>query len=184
MTDPTPPAGPPPEVTASRIAHDGFVRVRVDDVRYGSGREGAVEVVEHPGSVTVIAVDGEDRLLLVRQYRHPAGRDLLELPAGTLDAGESPEACAERELQEETGYRPGRLERLGGFFLAPGYCSEYQHVFLATELAESRLEGDEEAIHLERVSLDEALRLVASGGIEDAGTAGALLFYLQERGAV
>ncbi len=159
--------------------HDGFVGLRIDLLRFDNGHESTQEVVEHRGGVTLVALDDEGRLLMVRQYRHPAGRELLELPAGTLDADETPEQCAERELQEETGYRPGRLERLGGFYLAPGYCSEYQHVFLATDLSESRLAGDEPAIHLERVPFEEARRLVASGQIEDAKTAAALLLYVQ-----
>ena len=186
MTSPAQAApGPPPEdaptTIASRRVHDGWIGLRVDTLRFASEREGTVEVIEHRGGVTLVAFDQAGRLLLVRQYRHPAGRDLLELPAGTLDPGESPEACAERELQEETGYRPGRLERLGGFYLAPGYCTEYQHVFLASYLTASRLEGDEEAIQLVPTTLEEALRLVATGEIEDAKTVGALLLYLQKQ---
>jgi ADP-ribose pyrophosphatase len=173
-----------PEVIASRLVHDGWLTVRVDTLRFPSGRESTIDVVDHPGGVTLIAFDDEGRLLLVRQYRHPAARDLLELPAGTIDPGETPEACAGRELQEETGLRPERLERLGGFFLAPGYCSEYQHVFLAEGLSDSALEGDEESIAVERVSLDGALGMIASGEIEDAKTVAALLLYLRRRGAV
>ncbi|MCH8994614.1 MAG: NUDIX hydrolase [Chloroflexi bacterium] len=173
-----------PEVLASRVVHRRWLGLRVDDVRYPSGREGTFDVVEHVGGITLVAFDPDDRLLLVRQYRHAVGRELLELPAGTLDPGESPEATAERELQEETGYRPERLERLGGFYTAPGYCTEYLHVFLATELVESRLEGDEEAIHVERFPLEEALRLIAVGEIEDAKTSGALLLYLGKRGSL
>jgi ADP-ribose pyrophosphatase len=135
--------------------------------------------VEHRGGVTLVAIDDEERVLFVRQYRHPAEKELLELPAGTSDRDETPEQCAERELQEETGYKPGRLERLGGFYLAPGYCSEYQHVFLATDLTESRLQGDEPAIHLERHSLDDSLNLLRDGRIEDAKSAAALLLYMQ-----
>jgi ADP-ribose pyrophosphatase len=172
------------ELLASRRVHEGYLALRVDTLRYPSGRERDIDVVEHPGGVTLVAVDAAGRLLFVRQFRHPCGRVLLELPAGTIDGGEPPETCAERELQEETGYRPGRLERLGGFFSAPGYCSEYLHVFLATDLEESRLEGDEESIEVERLALDEALRLIAAGAIEDAKTAGALLLYLQHTGAL
>lgn len=168
-----------PEVIATRRVHDGFYGFRIDTVRYPSDREGTIEVLEHPGSVGIVAFDPNGLLLMVRQYRHPIGRELLELPAGTLDPGESPETCAERELQEETGYRPARLERLGGFYLAPGYCDEYHHVFLATGLSESRLEGDEEAIDLVAMPLEEALRLVVTGEIEDSKTAGTLLLYLQ-----
>jgi ADP-ribose pyrophosphatase len=173
--------GDPPQVVASRRVHEGYLGLRVDTVRHASGRERTVDVIEHPGGVTIVPVDAGGLLLMVRQYRHPCARALLELPAGTLEPPEAPEACAERELQEETGYRPRRLERLGGFFTAPGYCNEYLHVFLATELEESTLEGDEEAIAVERVSLDEALRLAATGGIEDAKTVAALLLYLQRR---
>jgi len=173
-----------PEVLASRRIHKRWFGVRIDTLRYPSGREGMIDVVEHVGGITLVAFDPDDRLLLVRQYRHAVGRELLELPAGTLDPGESPEAAAERELQEETGYRPERLERLGGFYTAPGYCTEYLHVFLATDLVESRLEGDEEAIHLERFPLEEALRLIGVGEIEDAKTSGALLLYLGKRGSL
>lgn len=168
-----------PQVIASRRVHQGWVGLRIDTLRYESGREGAIEVVEHPGGVTLVALDEQGRLLFVRQYRHPAGRELLELPAGTLDPGEDPEACAVRELQEETGYRPARIERIGGFYLAPGYCTEYQHVYLCTDLVESRLEGDEETIRVQRIEPAEALRLVTAGAIEDAKTVGALLLYLQ-----
>jgi ADP-ribose pyrophosphatase len=133
-----------------------------------------MDVVEHPGGVTVLAFDDQDRVLLVRQYRHPVGRPLLELPAGTLEPGESPEHCASRELQEETGYRADRLERLGGFYSAPGYCSEYLYVFLAEGLLESKLDGDEEDIRVERHSLAEVNELVAAGEVEDAKTLAAL----------
>jgi ADP-ribose pyrophosphatase len=160
------------------------VSLRVDDLDLGGGRTVRREVVEHPGSVTVVAFDEQRRLLLVRQYRHPAGKDLLELPAGTIDSEEGGESCALRELQEETGYRPGRLERLGGFYLAPGYSTEYQDVFLASDLAESRLAPDEEEdIELVRLPLEEALRLVDSGEIEDVKSVCALLLYLRRREA-
>ncbi len=173
---------PLPDVTASRRVHEGWVNVRIDSLRYASGRESTIEVVEHGGGVTLIALDHEGRVLLVRQYRHPLGRWLIELPAGTLDAGEAPNVCAERELQEETGYRPNTIRRLGGFYLAPGYCTEYQTVFLCTELVESRLQGDEDAIHLERLPLAEVLRLIVAGEIEDAKTSAALLLYLRANG--
>ena len=173
---------PIPDVIASRRVHDGWVNVRIDSLRYASGRESDNTVVEHPGGVTLVALDGEGRLLLVRQHRHPAGRWLLEMPAGTLDAGEAPEVCAERELQEETGYRPNRIERLGGFYTAPGFCSEYLHVFLCTELVESRLEGDEDAIDLVRFPLPDVIRMIETGEIEDCKTSGALLLYLRFAG--
>lgn len=176
---------PEPDAASSEYVYRGrVVSLRVDGLDLGEGRTVRREVVEHAGSVTVIAFDEEGCLLLVRQYRHPVGKELLELPAGTFDPGDDGESCALRELQEETGYRPGRLERLGGFYLAPGYCTEYQDVFLASDLTESRLAPDEEEqIELVRLPLEEALRLLDSGEIEDAKTAGALLLYLRWRDA-
>jgi ADP-ribose pyrophosphatase len=174
-----PPNEPAPEVIDSRHIHDGFLGLRVDRLRFADGRESVQDVIEHPGGITLVAFDPQGRLLLVRQYRHPAGRYLLELPAGTLDPNESPEVCAERELQEETGYKPGRLQKLGGFFLAPGYDAEYQHVYYASELTESKLIGDEETLSVEAHPLDQALEMVSDGRIEDAKTAAALLLYIR-----
>lgn len=160
-----------------------MLNLRVDELDVEGGRSVRREVIEHPGAVTILAFDDQERLLLVRQYRHPVGRDLLELPAGTFDPGDDPETCAIRELQEETGYRPGRLDRLGGFYLAPGYCTEYQNVFLATGLTKSRLPPDEdERIELVPLPLEQVLSMVEAGEIEDAKTAAALLLYLRHRG--
>ena len=170
---------PVPEVIASRLAYEGWVNVRLDKLRFPSSSERENTVVEHPGGVTLVALDDEDRLLFVRQYRHATGGWLLELPAGTLDAGEAPETCVARELQEETGYRPQRIERLGGFYTAPGFLTEYLHVFLCTGLVESQLQGDEATIHLERFTVEDALRKIAAGDIEDAKTGAALLMYLR-----
>jgi len=179
------PSSSQPGQTSSRYIYRGRVlNLRVDELDVEGGRSVRREVIEHPGAVTILAFDDQERLLLVRQYRHPVGRDLLELPAGTLDPGDDPESCALRELQEETGYHPGRLERLGGFYLAPGYCTEYQNVFLATGLSESRLPPDEdERIELVPLPLEETLRMVEAGEIEDAKTVAALLLYLRWREA-
>jgi len=123
---------------------------------------------------------GQDGLIwFVRQYRHPAGKRLLELPAGTLEPGEPPEECARRECREEIGMAPGRLERLGGFYLAPGYSTEYLHVFLAADLQPSPLPGDEdEQLEIERLGLEQALRRMRRGEIEDAKSLAALLLGL------
>jgi ADP-ribose pyrophosphatase len=169
-----------PKVVEGGLVYDGWLKVRLDKLRYQSGREGPITYIDHPGAVIVVPVDAEGRILFVRQYRHPAGRWMLELPAGTLDAGEAPEPCAARELQEEAGYKPGRIEKLGGFYLAPGYSSEYLHVFLATELTESKLQGDEDVVNVERLSLDEALGRITFGEIEDAKTVAGLFLYIQK----
>jgi ADP-ribose pyrophosphatase len=120
---------------------------------------------------------------MVRQYRHPAGRWLLEIPAGGIDEHDaSPEAAALRELREETGYR-GRITELGGFYLACGYSDEYMHVFLAEDLVEDPLPGDEdEDLRLERIPLDRALAMLDAGELGDAKTVAGLMLYLRHLG--
>lgn len=166
----------PFETLESEIVYPGRTfTVRRDRVRLPDGRQSRLDIVEHVGSVIIIPVDEDGNLLLVRQYRHAAGLDLLELPAGTLDPGEAPEACARREVREETGMAAGRLESLGGFYLAPGYSTEYMHVFLAGDLRPDPLEADaDEFLSVERLPLDEALRLAGSGGLPDAKSLAAL----------
>lgn len=172
-----------PLLVASRVLYRGrVVTLRVDTLDLGGGTESRVEVVEHADGVVVLAFDKRGRLLLVEQHRQPVGRRLLELPAGSIDEGESPEECAERELREETGMRPGRLERLGGFYVAPGYDTEYLHVFLATRLTDSPLAPDaDERIDVRAVTLDELGSLIDSGAIEDAKTIGALAYYQRKQ---
>ena len=131
----------------------------------------------------LVPVDADGRLLLVRQYRHPARGWLLELPAGGVDDHDtSPEAAAQRELREETGYR-GTINRIGGMYHAPGYSEEYQYIYAATDLVEDALEADEdEDLRLERLTLDEALRRVDAAEIRDAKSIAALLMYLRYTG--
>ena len=169
------------ETLSSRRLYEGaVVRLRVDRVRMRSGHEAVREVVEHNGAVAIVAVDREGRVLLVRQHRYPTGRSLLELPAGTLERDEEPEACAARELEEETGFRAGRLQRLGGFFVSPGYSTEHIQVYLATDLEAGSAGGDDdEDIEALALPLAEVLRLVEAGELEDAKSLAALLLYLR-----
>lgn len=156
-------------VIATRRIYDGrIVSLREDTVELPNGRSALREVVEHAAVVAIAPIDADGNILLVRQYRLPAEEALLEVPAGGVDDGESTEEAAQRELQEETGYRADRLERIGGFFVSPGYCTEFIHVFLATSLIESKLEGDaDEDIVLEWVPFRDALGLIDSGEIKD-----------------
>ena len=170
-------------IHSRRVYKGRLVNVRLDNVVIDDGPAKVREVVEHPGAVLLLALDDVDNVFLVRQYRHPVGRYLYELPAGTIDEGEEPAACAERELREETGFRPRRLESLGGFFLSPGYSNEYIHLFLATDLEESPLEAaEEEGLTALRLPLAEALRMIERREIEDAKSIAALLLLAQRRG--
>jgi ADP-ribose pyrophosphatase len=172
----------PFELLESEIVYPGRAfTVRRDALRLPDGRETRLDIVEHVGSVVILPVDADGNLLLVRQYRHAAGLDLLELPAGTLDEGESPEACARREVREETGMAAGNLEELGGFYLAPGYSTEYMHVYLATDLHPDPLEADaDEFLTVERLPLAKALASAARSEILDAKSLAAF-FMAQSR---
>jgi ADP-ribose pyrophosphatase len=150
--------------------------VRRDLIRLPNGNQTWLDIVEHPGAVTLVPVDAGGQIHFVRQYRHSAGGVILELPAGTIDPGEEPEACALREVREEIGMSASRLEKIGEFFLAPGYSTEYMHVYLATGLQPSPLPGDEdEFIKIEIMPYDNAIELIAAGIIQDAKTLAALL---------
>lgn len=156
---------------ATRRAYDGrLISVRVDEVELSDGRRTSREVVEHPGAVAILAWDGE-RLAVVRQWRHPAGGEMVEIPAGTLDPGEEPRATAERELAEECGLAAAVWEAGPRFFTAPGFCDELMHLFLATDLADAPAEAEEdEEIELSWLSLAEAEAAVDDGRIVDAKT--------------
>jgi ADP-ribose diphosphatase len=147
------------------------IRVRVDDVVKPGGVRTTREVLEHVDCVVLLPVDADGHILMVRQYRHPVERVLLELPAGSIDPGETPEEAATRELRDETGCRPGRLEKLGGFYAAPGYCTEYLHFFRATQFEKSPLTAeDTDEIEVVPISPADVPGLVASGQICDAKT--------------
>jgi ADP-ribose pyrophosphatase len=159
-------------VTNSQHVYRGrAVHVRVDSVVKPNGKKTTREVVEHVDCVVVLPVDSKGNALLVRQFRHPVNKELLELPAGSIDPGETPEEAATRELREETGYKPGKLEKLGGFYAAPGYCTEYLHFFRASQLEKSPLTAeDTDEIEVVPVSPADVPGLVASGKICDAKT--------------
>ena len=129
------------------------------------------EVVHHAGSAVIVPVFDDGTIALVRQYRHPAVRYLLEAPAGTLRRGEVPEEGAARELEEELGFVAGRLEKLSEFFVSPGFCEEKMWVYLATELTETRQQlEDDEILDVVRLPFSQALSMITSGEIEDAKT--------------
>ena len=132
-------------ITSELVYQGPIINVRRDEVELPDGRRSFREVVEHPGAVAILAITDDEQVLLVRQYRHATGEVLWEVPAGKLDMGEDPRACANRELAEETGYRAQSLEPLVSFFTSPGFANELLHVFLATGLKKgvARPEADE-----------------------------------------
>jgi len=154
--------------------------VRREKIRTPQGAIVLLDIVDHRGAVTMIPVDQEGRIIFVRQYRHPAGKFLLELPAGVMEVGELPENSAQREVREETGMAAEKLIKVGEFYLAPGYSTEYMHVFLATQLYPAPLPGDiDEVLSLERVPIREAYRLAMEGEIQDAKSLAALFLARQ-----
>lgn len=158
------------ETASSERLYDGRVlRLRRDSVRLPDGRTAQREVVEHPGSVVILALEAGGMIPFVRQWRTPAERALLELPAGTLDAGEDPQVAAARELEEEVGLRPGRLERMHRFWISPGWATEYMHGYLARDCTRVPARPDEdELLFVERYTLEESMQLVREGEVEDA----------------
>ncbi|MEM9176736.1 MAG: NUDIX hydrolase [Myxococcota bacterium] len=151
------------------------IEVSTEIVDLPNGRRVEFDFVRHPGAAAVVPFMDDGRVLMIRQFRFATGGEILEVPAGKLDPGEAPEVCAARELEEETGYRAGRLERLGSIWTTPGFCDEIIHLYAAFDLepAEQRLEPDE-IIELVPTPLDEALDAL-SGPVVDGKTATALL---------
>jgi ADP-ribose pyrophosphatase len=168
---------------SSKLIYEGrAVRLRVDTVRIPGGRETTREIVEHGDCVAIIALDDKENVLLVSQFRKSVEKELLEVPAGGIEPGEKLEECVRREMREETGFLPKKVERLGGFYSSPGYCTEYLHLFLATDLVPSPLQAeDSESIRLVRVSLSEVPGLINSASICDAKSIAALLLFLERR---
>lgn len=150
--------------------------IRRDYLKTPDGRETKFDIVEHGGSVVIVPVDAEGNLLFVRQYRHAANMDMLELPAGTRDGDEPFDQCAAREVREETGMEAGTLTYVGSFYLAPGYSTEYMGVFLATDLKPNPLEADaDEFLSVEKIPVKQALQMAEHGDMPDAKTLAALL---------
>ena len=173
---------PEKKLATQQIYQGRAVNIRVDTVVKADGSKTTREVVEHSDCVAVVVIDDHDNVLLVRQFRHPVGKSLLEIPAGGIDPGEEPVDSVRRELQEEIGYLPRRIDTLGGFYSIPGYGTEYLHCFLATDLVPGRLLAeDTDDVELVRVSLDEIPRLIASGEICDAKSIAALLIFISTR---
>jgi ADP-ribose pyrophosphatase len=156
-------------ISTKRIYEGKVLNLRVDAVQIENGTITTREVVEHNGAAAIVPILTNGDVILVRQYRYPIQTDLLEIPAGTLNADENPKDCATRELREETGYSCGEILKIAECFVAPGYSTERIHIFLAKSLTKSKTNMDEdENIKLETVSFSEALNKIRTGEIRDA----------------
>jgi ADP-ribose pyrophosphatase len=155
-----------------------IVNLYVDTLQYSSGRKAIREVVVHPGGVAAVPILDDGRIILVRQFRYPLGKYILELPAGKLDSNQSPLDTIKRELEEEIGHQAGSLSYECGFYSTPGVCNEVIHLFIARSLTpiSQRLEEGEH-ITVEAYSLDECLRKIGTGEIADGKTILGILWY-------
>ena len=165
------------EVYKGRVVHLFIHRVTLPN-----GHVTTLEVIRHPGASAVVPFVSSDEVLLVRQYRHATGGYLLEVPAGKLDRGEAPESCALRETEEETGHRPGRLEKLGSIFTTPGFTDEMIHLYAAYDLAPGKMQPESDEVLSEvRLTFVDALARVERGEITDAKSVSALLLAARRR---
>jgi ADP-ribose diphosphatase len=156
---------------SEKIYKGAIFDVERDRLRDESGLEIIREVVRHPGGAGALPVFDDGRVALVKQYRHPARRELLEIPAGKIEHGETPEICAAREVEQETGFRPGRVEKLLEFYSTPGFCEEKLYVYVATELTPSAQALDhDEFVEVVYLPFAEAVKMAECGDIEDSKT--------------
>ena len=171
---------PEPTIESKDIYQGRIIKLRVDTVQLPSGRTTTREIVEHEDAVCVVPIDENNNVLMVRQYRKAAQLNLLEVPAGGVEAGETPDETVLRELQEEVSVTSGSLRRLSGFWVSPGWATEFMHAYLAMDLTPASLPaGDDEYISVERVPLDSIPGLIESGEIQDSKSIASLLLALR-----
>lgn len=162
--------------STSRVYEGRILNLRVDHVVWPDGKTHLREVVEHRGAAAIVPIIDGKNVVLVRQYRYAVGTELLEIPAGTLESGETPEHCAVRELEEETGYKAGEIKKMMEVFMVPGYSTEKITLYLAVGLVKSYMRTEEdEKINVETMPLESALDKVRSGEIRDAKSVCGLL---------
>jgi ADP-ribose pyrophosphatase len=166
-------------IGSTEIFSGKIINLRVDKVRLPDGRISSREIVSHPGAVAIVALNEKKEILMVKQFRKPVDEILIEIPAGKLEANEDINACAQRELMEETGFYAGKMKHLTDFYTSPGFSNEIIHLFLAQDLVKNPLPvDDDENIKLELIGIDEAMSKVYNGYFKDAKTvAGLLISY-------
>lgn len=156
-------------LSSQQIYAGKIVKLRVDTVQLPDGHKGQREVVEHSGAVAIVALTNDNEIILVRQYRKPVEKILLEIPAGTLEANEEPLDCAQRELEEETGRKAEQWQKIMDYYSAPGFTNERLHIYVATGLTAGENNPDhDEFVETVTMSLDEAYQSIFDGKITDA----------------
>ncbi|KJJ40475.1 ADP-ribose pyrophosphatase [Bacillus subtilis] len=173
-------------IAKEQIFSGKVIDLYVEDVELPNGKTSKREIVKHPGAVAIVAVTDEGKIIMVKQFRKPLERTIVEIPAGKLEKGEKPEYTALRELEEETGYTAKKLTKITAFYTSPGFADEIVHVFLAEELSileEKRELDEDEFVEVMEVTLEDALKLVESREVYDAKTAFAIQ-YLQLKEAL
>ena len=179
-------------VSSDVLKRSRILEFRIDTIETADGHRSTRDIAGHPGGVCMVAIDPEDRVLLVRQWRHATGGALLEIPAGTLDRGpdgsvEDHASAAARELEEETGSRAGSWRYLGGFYTAPGFTSELMHLYLATDLTSTHEGGltpdEDERLELRPIPFEDAVAMAERGEIRDAKSIVGLLWVARLRSA-
>ncbi len=168
-----------PTINSEVIYEGKILDLRLHTIKLAGGKTSQREIVEHNDSVLIVPIDDHGRIILVRQYRKAANKHLLEVPAGGIEDGEEPYAAAERELQEEIGFKSDNLIHIGGFWMAPGFCTEYMHAYIATDLKESSLPPDEdENIEVVYLDIERIEDVIKSGEVEDSKSISALMMVL------
>ncbi len=158
-------------VGTETIFEGKIIKVRLDTVRLPNGKDATREIVEHPGGVAVVALDADENVYLVQQYRHPFEEIITEIPAGKLDPGEEPFSCCVRELEEETGLIAERYDYLGAFMLSPGFCREWIHIYLARDLKSGKMHLDpDEFLEIQKVPLKTMYQRIMQNELQDAKT--------------
>jgi ADP-ribose pyrophosphatase len=166
-------------IFSQQIYQGSTISLKEDLVELSDGQQAVREVVKHSDVVAMVPIDNQDNVLLVKQFRYSIGKQLLEIPAGGIEPGEQPLNAVRRELQEEIGYLPGKIVRLGGFYAVPGYGTQYYHCYLTTDLKPSQLTAeDTKSIEVIKTPLRQLKQLITSGRIGDAKSTAALLLYL------
>lgn len=163
-------------ISRKEIYKGKIISLVKDTITLPNGKIAERDVVLHNGAAAIVPIDDEGNIIFVRQFRQPAGEELLEIPAGILEKGEDPLACAKRELEEETGYQASKFSHICSMYTAIGFCTEMIHLYLAKDLFETKQNLDEdEFVNVEKYSVDEAIHMIFDGRIKDAKTIAGIL---------